>query len=145
MGTSRCSSHYARLPSVAGFTVCVYIEIPKYCMPYYEVANFVTVTKMNMIDDILCAYGTLRTTTVRIWHQVSDRAAQRSQQLTKSPTDRHRGLSCFKYDYPIHQIPSHPESTSRTAEAFRSPGEGACRIWEHIAFLHGGLDASGST
>jgi len=29
-------------------------------MPYYEVANLVTVTKTNMIDEMLCAYGTLR-------------------------------------------------------------------------------------
>jgi len=28
-------------------------------MPYYEVANLVTVTKKNMIEDMLCAYGTL--------------------------------------------------------------------------------------
>jgi len=29
-------------------------------MPYYEVANLVTVTKTNMIDKIRCAYGTVR-------------------------------------------------------------------------------------
>jgi len=29
-------------------------------MPYYEVANLVTVTKTNMIDEMPCAYGTLR-------------------------------------------------------------------------------------
>jgi len=29
-------------------------------MPYYEVANLVTVTKTNMIDKMPCAYGTLR-------------------------------------------------------------------------------------
>jgi len=28
-------------------------------MPYYEVANLVTVTKMNMIDKMLCANGIL--------------------------------------------------------------------------------------
>jgi len=50
-------------------------------MPYYEVANLVTVTKMNMIDEMPCAYGTLRTTALRIWHKVSSRAAQRSQLL----------------------------------------------------------------
>jgi hypothetical protein len=31
-------------------------------MPYYEVANLGTVTKENMIDELPCAYGTLRTT-----------------------------------------------------------------------------------
>ena len=29
-------------------------------MPYYEVANLVTVTETNMIDEMPCAYGTLR-------------------------------------------------------------------------------------
>jgi len=28
-------------------------------MAYYEVANLVTVTKTNMIDEMPCAYGTL--------------------------------------------------------------------------------------
>jgi hypothetical protein len=64
-------------------------------MPYYDVANLVTATKTNMIDEMPCGCGTLRTTGVRIWHQVSRRAcaevsaalevsrrpAQRSQQL----------------------------------------------------------------
>ena len=43
-------------------------------MPYYAVANLVTVTKTIMIDEMPCCYGTLRTTGVRIWHQVSRRA-----------------------------------------------------------------------
>jgi len=43
-------------------------------MPYYDVANLVTVTKTNMIDEMPCGYRTLRTTGVRIWHQVSRRA-----------------------------------------------------------------------
>jgi hypothetical protein len=50
-------------------------------MPYYDVANLVTVTKTNMIDEMPCGYGTLRTTGVRIRHQVSRRPAQRSPQL----------------------------------------------------------------
>ena len=70
-------------------------------MPYYNVVNDVTVTKMNMIDEIPCGYGTLITTSVRIWHQVFHRActevsaalevsrrpALRSQLLSKSPAD----------------------------------------------------------
>jgi hypothetical protein len=43
-------------------------------MPYYDVANLVTVTKTNMIDEMPCGCGTLRTAGVRIWHQVCDRA-----------------------------------------------------------------------
>jgi hypothetical protein len=35
-------------------------------MPYYAVANLVTGTKSNMIDEMPCGYGTLKTTGVRI-------------------------------------------------------------------------------
>jgi len=66
---------------VARLTVCIYIEILKSCMPYYEVANLVTVTKTKMINEMPWAYGTLRTTALRIRHQVSRKAAQRSQLL----------------------------------------------------------------
>jgi len=65
-------------------------------MPYYDVANLVTITKTNMIDEMPCGYGTLRTTATGIRHQVSRRAAQRSQLLSKSPADLRRGLSCSK-------------------------------------------------
>jgi hypothetical protein len=50
-------------------------------MPYYDVANLVTVTKTNMIDEMPCGYGTQRTTGVRIWHQVFCRPVQQSPQL----------------------------------------------------------------
>jgi len=43
-------------------------------MPYYDVANLVTVTKANMINQMTGGYGTLRSTGVRIWHHVSHRA-----------------------------------------------------------------------
>jgi hypothetical protein len=43
-------------------------------MPYYNEANLITVTKIDMIDEMLCGYGTLRNTGVRIRHQVSHRA-----------------------------------------------------------------------
>jgi hypothetical protein len=50
-------------------------------MPYYDVANLVTVTKTNMIDEMPCGYGTLRTTGVRMRNQVTHRPAKRSPQL----------------------------------------------------------------
>jgi hypothetical protein len=78
MGVSRCSSDYARLPSVARLTICIYIEIHKYCMPYYEVANHEIVTMMNMINEMPYAFGALRTTSLGIRHQVSHRAAPNS-------------------------------------------------------------------
>jgi len=65
-------------------------------MPYYDVVNLVTITKMTMIDEIPWSYGTLRTTAVRIWLQDSHRAAQRSQLLLKSLADLHRGPSCSR-------------------------------------------------
>jgi len=43
--------------------------------------NRLTVTKINMIDEMLCGFGILRTTGVTIWHYVSHRPVLRSQQL----------------------------------------------------------------
>jgi hypothetical protein len=60
-----------------------YIDIERLrtYMPYYDVANLVTVAKTNMIDEMPCGYGTLRYTGVRIRYKVSRRSAQRSPQL----------------------------------------------------------------
>jgi hypothetical protein len=44
-------------------------------MPYYDVANVVSVTKTNMINEMPCGYETLKTTGVKIWHQVTRRAS----------------------------------------------------------------------
>jgi len=63
-------------------------------MPYSEVSNLLTVTKTNMIDEMPCFYGIWRTTGMRMPHHVCCRAVQRSQLLSKSLTDLHRGLSC---------------------------------------------------
>jgi len=65
-------------------------------MPYYDVVNLVTVIKMNIMDEMPCGYGLLRTMAVRIWYQVFCKAAQQSQLLLKSPMDLRRGLSSFK-------------------------------------------------
>jgi len=81
-------------------TVHIYLECLGQCTPYHNVANLVTVTKMNMIDEMPSGYGTLRTTAVRIWHPVSCRAAQRSQLLSKSPADLRRGLKYFNRSLP---------------------------------------------
>jgi len=40
-------------------------------MPYYDVAKLFTVTKRNMINEMPCGCGTLRTTAVRIWDENS--------------------------------------------------------------------------
>jgi len=62
-------------------------------MPHYEVANLVTVTMTNMMDEMPSVHGTLKTTAVGIQLQVSCRAAQQSQLLSKSPTNPRRCLS----------------------------------------------------
>jgi len=75
----------------------MYIERPRYqYRPYYDLANVVTGSKTDMIDEMPCSYRTLGTSAVRICHQVSSRAVQRSQQLSKSPADLYRGLSSVK-------------------------------------------------
>jgi hypothetical protein len=60
-------------------------------MPYYDVGNLVTVTKTNMIDEMPCGYETLRSSGVRILHQVSCR-----------PAAEVSGAS--KFDYPNSQM-----------------------------------------
>jgi hypothetical protein len=50
-------------------------------MPYYNVANLVTVTKTNMIDEMACGFGTIRTAAVRILYQVFCRVVQGFQLL----------------------------------------------------------------
>jgi len=47
-------------------------------MLLYNVANLVTVIMNNVIHEMCSVYGTGRITTVRIWHQVTWRAGQRS-------------------------------------------------------------------
>jgi len=49
MGVAWYSSDYAGVPSAARLTQCIYRERLKYSMPYYDVVNIVTETKMNMI------------------------------------------------------------------------------------------------
>ena len=106
----------------------------QYCMTYDDVLNLVTVTKMNLKDEMPCGYGTLRTTALGIWHQVSHRAEQMSQLLSKSSPDLRRGFSCSrsllltgaevsaapKCDYRVSHILEHAECTSITAGDLRS-------------------------
>jgi hypothetical protein len=54
-------------------------------MPYNDIANLVTATKTNMINEVCCGCGTLRTTFVRIWHQVSCRACAAVSAALKVP------------------------------------------------------------
>ena len=72
-------------------------------MQIYNKVNPVTITQTNIINEVPCGCGTLRTTAVRKWHQVcsrdcaevsaalavSCRPVLRSQLLSKSPADLH--------------------------------------------------------
>jgi len=104
-------------------------------MPYCDVVNHVTVTKTNMIDEIPCGYGTLRTIAVRIQHQVSRRPGQ----VSAAPI----------FDYPNSKIMKHSECTSINGRCFlvhvrmllhslravcKSPG-GAGSIWKYLEAL----------
>jgi hypothetical protein len=77
-------------------------------MPYYDIANLVTVTKTNMINEMHCGYGMLATTGVGIQHPGSHRVCA---VVSAAP----------KFHYPNIQISLHPECTSITAGA-----SGAC-------------------
>ena len=127
-------------------------------MPYYDVANLVTVPKTNMIDEMPCGYGTLRTADVRIWHQVSRRAcaevsaslevsrrpAQRSQQLpnltiliVKSRSILNAPPSLQVLSGARENALAESESTLQSSrggwehlEVLRSTGEGYRSVWE---------------
>ena len=74
-------------------------DLDTYWMPYYAIVNLVTVTRMNMTDKMPSGYGTLRTTAVRIWHQVSYWAVRRSQLLSRPSAIPRRGLCCSGNHY----------------------------------------------
>jgi hypothetical protein len=115
-------------------------------MPYYEVANLVTVTKMNMINQMPCTYGTLIATAVRIRHRVSHRAVQRSQLLSQSPTDLHES-SLLLQKLTIVQVisrsilnaPPYQQKLSGAPE--NSLAESECSflssrvVWKHLGVL----------
>jgi hypothetical protein len=101
-------------------------------MPYYDVANLVTVTKTNMTDEMPCGYGTLRTTGVRIRHQVSRRSAQRSPQL------QNLTILIFKFRSILNAPPSlqvfsgaHENALAESESTFQSSRGG----WDHLEVL----------
>jgi len=140
MGVSRCSSDCARIPSVGRWTICIYIEILEWCMPYDEVTNLVTVTKTNMIDDMPCAYGTLRTTALRIRHQISRRAAL---DVSHRPVRRSHPLQyltvlivksrSIRNAHPQLQVPS--RATENALVESESTLQSSRRAWEHLEVL----------
>jgi len=127
-------------------SVCIYTERHKQDMPYYDVANLVTITKTNMFNEMPCGYGTLGTPGGRIRHQlsrracaevvaafeVSHRAAQRSQQLQQL------NIKIVK----LHSILNAPPSLQVLSGAFENAvAESKCTLqssrggWEHQEVL----------
>ena len=87
-------------------------------------------------------YGTLRTA-VRMRRKVSCRAAQRSQLLSKSPTDLRRGLSCstiwlsYKANLVaswmhLHNCRCFQEHLSTLLQSLRALQLDSRGVWEHL-------------
>jgi len=104
-------------------------------MPYYDVANLVTITKTNMIDEMACGYGTIRTTAVRIRHQVSRRAAQRSQLLQNLTILQVNSCSILNAPPSLQVLSGAPENALAESESTLLSSRGA---WEHLEVLRSG-------
>jgi len=132
-------------------------------MPYYDVANVVTVTETTMNDEMPCGYGTLRTPGVRIWHQFSRTACaevsaaldvshgpvQSSQQLQNLTILIVKGRTIVNAPTSLHMLSearenslAESESTVQSSrggwehlEVLRSTGEGYRNVWEGCAWL----------
>ena len=101
-------------------------------MPYYKVTNLVTVTKMNMIDEMPCAYGTLRTTALRIRHQVSRSAVQRSQLLRNLNILIVKSRSVLNAPPSLQVLSGAPDNALAEPQSTLRSFRGA---WEHLEIL----------
>ena len=115
-------------------------------MPYYDVANLVTITKTNMIDEMPCGYGTLRTTGVGIRHQVSRRAcaevsaalevssrpAQRSQLIQNLTILIVKSRSILNAPPSLQVLSEEPENALAQSQSILQSSRGG---WEHLEVL----------
>jgi hypothetical protein len=101
-------------------------------MPHYDVVNLVTVTKTNMIDEMACGYGTISTAVVRIWHQVSCRAAQRSQLLQNLTILQVNSCSILNAPPSLQVLLEAPENALAESESTLFSSKGA---WKHLEVL----------
>jgi hypothetical protein len=101
-------------------------------MPYYDVANLVTVTKTNMIDVMPCGYGTLRSTGVRIRNQVSRRPAQRTLQLQNLTILIVKFRSVLNAPPSLQVLSGARENTLAQSESIMQSCRGG---WEHLEVL----------
>jgi len=101
-------------------------------MLYYDVANLVTVRKISMIDEMPWGYGTLRTTGVRIRHQVSRRPAQRSPQLQNLTILIAKSRSILKAPPSLQVLSGAHENGLAQSERILQSSRGG---WEHREVL----------
>ena len=101
-------------------------------MPYYEVTNLATLTKTNTIDQMACGYGTIRTTAVRIRHQVSRRAAQRSHLVQYLTFLQVTACSILNAPPSLQVHLGAPENALAESENTLLSSRGA---WEHLEVL----------
>jgi hypothetical protein len=101
-------------------------------MPYYDVANLVTVTKTNMINEMPCGYGTLRTTGVRIQNQVSRSPAQRSPQLQNLTILIVKSCSVLNAPPSLQVLSGARENALAQSKSILQSSRGG---WEHLEVL----------
>jgi hypothetical protein len=101
-------------------------------MPYYDLTNLATLTKTNTIDQMACGCGTIRTTAVRIRHQVSRRAAQRSHLVQYLTFLQVTACSILNAPPSLQVLLEAPEIAIAESESTSPSSPGA---WEDLAGL----------
>ena len=104
-------------------------------MPYYDVANLVTVRKTDMMDVMPCAYGTQRTTGVRIRQQVSRRPEQRSPQLQRLTILIVNSRSILNAPPSLQVLSGARENALAQSEIILQSSRGSGSLWNHLEGL----------
>jgi len=92
----------------------------------------VTVTVTNMIDEMACGDGTRPTAVGRIWHQVSRRAAQRSQLLHTLTILQVNSCSILNAPLSLQVLSGVPENALAESKSTVLSSRGT---WEHLEVL----------
>jgi hypothetical protein len=95
----------------------------------------VTVTKTNMIDEMPCGYGTLRTTGVRIQNQVSRRPAQRSPQLQNLTNLIVKSCNIVNAPPSLEALSGARENALAQSESIVQSSRGGWSIWKYLEAL----------
>jgi len=145
--------HWVHL-SFPRIPVCIYIDrLGK----YHDVANLVTVTKTNMIDEMTCGDGTIRMTGVRIWHQFSRRACAEipaALKVSHSPAQRFQQLqnliiliinlvACWMHLHYYRCFQEHMRMLLQSLRALSKAPGGAASIWKYFEVLVRATGVSG--